>query len=141
MTNYQKPSWANWKKYSQSQLVRVFLDEKLGEALIEADRVDWENKKLYESLAATKAETIQSVERMWGASSRQVQYLKRQKIDKPPVWKNLFWKYRNAVLEACARSDRNAKARKRRQEKKRLAEIDAQIVERYGSGWVEQEGS
>lgn len=136
-TLYRKPSWANWKTYSQALLIM----SEVGNAKREAERIDLENSKVYEGLELKKSQCIKDAEAIWGSGSRQVQYLKKQKIESPPVWRKLFWKFHDAVMEARTRSDRNAKARNRRQEKKRLAEIEAQIVERYGSGWVEQEGS
>lgn len=137
MPDYKTPSWAGWKRKGFNLNLS---DDELRRAESEAQWANANNAGIKSDFEKKKMDLIQKSEELWGKGARQVTYLWQQKIEPPPDWFKEFRKLKKAVLAERERLARNERARGYRQNRKRIAEIEEQIVERYGAGWVQQEG-
>lgn len=140
MPEYQMPSWANWKKLAIEQLAAVDIDA----AEQEMERVWKGNSALLRECIVQKEACIKLAVQIWGGNSNVVAYLKRTHIESPPNLRSLLTKYQRAVNNAKEKMTQRAKGRVAYQRRKRNklveAEVDQYVLDRYGAGWVEQEG-
>lgn len=135
---YKLPSWANWKKLTDSQLAQADIVA----AEQEMERVLSENTNILTECIHLQRECIKLAIQVWGEGSNEVRYLKRASAKFPPPLRKLLNQYRKAVATAKAKLKERAKGKEAYQRRKaavkRNEEIDQYILERYGAGWEEQ---